>query len=480
MPTSPQSPDVAARLLRARLGAACFAEGAVRAFAATSAAAGVVALAARILFPSLATAPLALAAAGAVAAASAAAGLLAMRRRPATASCLAAIDAASDANGLFLSRAGEAGYPVPSPALSKVSLHLRHLPAAAALAAVFCAVVLALPASLFAHASRPRPTIDLGETVQAQAQTAEKLAEADLLPAETALAISNELARIRQDSDASDPARDLAALDHIEEQLDRAAGESAFRAEEEMDALQAASALISALQKTFPQPSGDAPPPPSQEALSSFLSSLPLDKSTSSALQEALEQMASSTNSPSSSPAALSPEQLAALQSMLQSAIAERAAKLGALRELGKLDPSKFSKCNGGSCTNGAACAAALSKLLSECSGASAEAAACLSACEVPGAGGPSRGRADAPITFGDPSSEEGAEYDNGALAAQVGEGPVYSAGKVTADPTADSAASPTAPGGLAAPATPSAGVSADAPLLPRHKAAVSRYFDGE
>ncbi|NLE41255.1 MAG: hypothetical protein GX615_05435, partial [Lentisphaerae bacterium] len=339
-----------------------------------------------------------------------------------------------------------------------------------AFALAFAVVVAALPSSVFLRRLDPN-RLSLDSLVERELATAAMLEEAGLLPEQTATALTNELARLNETGDAQDPARVLEALDHIAGDMKRLAEDEAAAAAEQLAALQAASALTEQLAEALA--SGDlseAGSAGASQALADFLSSMPLSESLASNL---LSTLASSAGS-------LTPEMLQQLAEMLKQGGSLSASQLAALSELPLLDPALLKACQGGSrsggCTNGAACAAALEAMLGE--GAEAAAAA-LAAAGVPGRGGVSRGRGDAPLTWTDPATRENAAFKEERLV--PGSRPDLEQSQLqgvsfSAPETADAAA-PVASGVLAADGAATGG-AAPAVVLPRHREAVKQYFN--
>ena len=330
---------------------------------------------------------------------------------------------------------------------------------------LFGLTTLLLPARFFAGTPRPA-TQGLGALVGELAERVSQAESENLLPEPLVAALSNQLKRIEAGGDAADPARTLEALDHIEEELSKSADAQAEKLAAEQTALQAALALAEQMASSLDAaPPTDAQANAAAEAFSQLLAQAPL----APALASNLLAVVAGTNGLTTA----SLEQLAA---QLREAGMCREAQLKRLGELRLVDASACR--GGGSCTNAQACAAALTQMI-EGSGHDAEAAACLAAlCNTPGAGGLSRGRGDAPLTWTDPASREGAAFKDEALnpahlpAADQARLEGLSA---TAPEVADTPA-PATTGALNASA-PASGGAPQAPILPRHRETVTRFF---
>lgn len=411
----------------------------------------------RLLFIPVLAAPAALAAAA-----------LATRRTPSPEATLAALDAASAAGGLVMCSGadGASAWPAAVTRLPAIAWNGSRAARGLALALCFCLTTILLPARFFAGSS-PSIKQDLDSLA---GQLAERVAQAEseaLLPEPLVAALSNQLARIAESGDAADPARTLEALDHIEEELSKSAAEQAEALTAEQAALQATLALAEQMASRF-----DAAPPTgtqaaaAAEALSQLLAQAPF----APALASNLLATVAGTNG-------LSAATLQQLAGRLREAGAFGEAQL---RRLGELRLVDAEACRGsGSCTNAQACAAALAQLI-EGRGPDAEAAACLAAlCNTPGAGGPSRGRGDAPLTWTDPSSREGAAFKDETL--NPAHMPTADQARLeglsaTAPEVADTPA-PATSGALPDTAAPASGGAPQAPILPRHRETVTRFF---
>ena len=456
----------AAKRFRRRVARALALRGAVAAAAAALLLAGACAMALRLLDAAPARGVLALGIAGLAALAAGAAAAACARRAPPLKVCLAALDAASGAGGLFMTAglAGADAWPAPAPVVPQVVWRDARLAGGLLLGLLFCAGVVALPRHVFVRARGER--LELATVVEQAAQQAARLEEERLLPAQVAAALSNELAKISETGDASDPARVLEALDHINSEMARVAQEQAETLAGEQADMQAAQALVEMLAErmadsAMPAQAFDG----AQEALAQFLASARLPASVMSNLLAA-----------ASAPGGLSPATLKELAERLKAAGLLEGSKLMSLSEMKLVDASL---CKGaGACTNASACQAALAGLLAE-DGPASDAASVLTAmCSRPGKGGVSRGRGDAMLTWTDPSSRESVTFKEQALRPNrmPGADQARLEGVSAAAPTVAGAAAPAAPGALTAEGA-ARGVTPQAVVLPRHKETVKRFF---
>ena len=395
-------------------------------------------------------------------------GALAARRSPPLAAILAAIDAANSAGGLVMCAGtdGASAWPVTVNRLPGIVWNASRATGGLALAMLFGLTTLLLPARFFAGTTRPA-TQGLGALVGELAERVSQAESENLLPEPLVAALSNQLERIEAGGDAADPARTLEALDHIEEELSKSADAQAEKLAAEQTALQATLALAEQMASSLDAaPPTDAQANAAAEAFSQLLAQAPL----APALASNLLAVVAGTNGLTTA----SLEQLAA---QLREAGMCREAQLKRLGELRLVDASACR--GGGSCTNAQACAAALTQMI-EGSGPDAEAAACLAAlCNTPGAGGLSRGRGDAPLTWTDPASREGAGFKDESLTTTrmpAADQARLEGLSAVAPEVADTPA-PATSGALLETAAPASGGSPQAPILPRHRETVTRFF---
>lgn len=457
-----------ARRFRRRIRLALALRGAAAGALAGLLFAGAAALAARLLDAACPPEWLGAAVAAAAACAALAGGALGARRTPPPEVCVAALDAAGEAGGLLMCAGAPGAEAWPRPEVRAPQVSWRgdaRLAVGLAFAGAFCAAVVALPRSVFVGPRAER--LALASLVEEQAAKAALLEEQQLLPPQAAAALSNELARLAEAGDASDPARVLEALDHISDELQRAAQEkSEALAGQQADA-QAAQALAEMLAQALEQGQGASPANPlggAGEELASLLSSARLPPA-----------LASNLLALAAAPGGLSPGAMRELAERLKGAAALSAEQLARLGELRMIDPSA---CAGGGCTNGAGCAEALARMLSEDGPAADAAQALVAMCSEPGRGGTSRGRGDAMLTWTDPSTRENASFAEQAL--KPGRLPSLEESRLqglsASAPEVPQAAAAAAVGALAAGGA-AGGTTPQGAVLPRHREAVKKYF---
>lgn len=399
------------------------------------------------------------------------AALAAWRRTPSAGQCLAWLDAAGSSGGLLLM----AGHPgaeawkdrlpasLPEP---RLRWRESRRPAVWLAAAAFAAAVVLVPARLV-HAVLAAP-LDLSPLIAPLQEKAAALIEPDVTPPENLESWRQELEASAALQDGTDPARALEALDQLREQIEQAGAQTADQLMQEQELMRAAQAAAESLQGAFAEGgAGSEAATASLAAFNQFAAGQEWPAALTNTLPaDLLAALPAGT---------LTPEQLDALAKLLKDAGDLKAGQLGRLVDAQLVEASR---CPPGSlCTNGAACEAALARFLDNQEGGDAL-AACFSGEGKPGRGGVSRGRGDAPLTWTDPSSAAGIGFKDIKLTSAST--PSLDAAK----PVGFSAAAPDAtpgaailqPGALAG-AAPAPLAGRQAVILPRHRAAVDRFF---
>jgi len=289
------APAAAARRLRRAIRAALLQRAAWGALVFGLLLAGGAFFALRVAAPSLA--PLALLpwVALPVGALFAAVAIPALRRLPSEERCLAAVESSSRAGGLALCSGmpGAAAWAVPETIEPAVRFRpSRGLAAALPLAAVFCALSLALPSSLFERVlpAPPDPT-GIRALAAREEERVEDLLDAGALDEAKAAELREWLEQVREGAEKGDASQAalLEALDHVARKLDDAALAAASAAVAEQNALLAAEGVASALADAAAAgslaPEGAAAAP---AALSDMLQAMPLSPDTLASVSSAL------------------------------------------------------------------------------------------------------------------------------------------------------------------------------------------------
>ncbi len=394
-------------------------------------------------------------------------GLLALRRLPSREKLAAAADGHAHFGGLLLAadRPGADRWAVDRPASAEPEVTWRPravlLPPAVAL--LFAALALWMP---IIHPTQAihRP-FELDQQFGKTAEQIETLEQEELIEAPEAETLREQLEQIWQDARGDSPIATLEALDHLQEMLQH----TSDQALEEMLSQMLDAATMEAVSRTLAEALSDP------GALESLAGALELFSSEMlETLSEAIEGMQipealkeALKNAPS-----LSPEQLKQLCEALKNCQNGNNACLSRLCEAGLIDPEAL---QAGMAALGEQGQEALAAFLSEHEGD--ELGACLS-CFMPGTGGITRGRGDAPLTFKDPSSADGATFTPemvppGALAS-LDDARLKGISMSAPEPSDPDA--PTAAGALDG-ARAGGGTARRYPIQPRHRQAVESYF---
>ena len=410
----------------------------------------------------------------------------ALRRSPPIGVCVSALDAKSEAGGLFMC-AGEDGaeaWKRPAERVPEVvTSDMRPVATMVALALAFAVLPLVLPQSAFSAVSAELIASIENIVERELAKTAE-MREEDLLPEETAAAISEEIERLAKNAGTADTARVLEALDHISNELNRAAEESIGAIAEERMALQAANAVVSALTEALQNGAfseSDFAGGDMKAALSSladFVAAMPFSDET----REALEKMLADCEAGAS---VLDEESMKKLAEFLQQCDAAQAGRLARMADMKSLDPRTLDKLrqaceNGGSCTNSGSCSASLAAMLAAyCEGGEEGENGACDVSVLTESWGISRGDAPpAPLTWTEQVSKEGTGFNDEFLS-MPDLPPLESAQLIGVSASAPEVADVPAEvgGGALDSSGEKSGTTAAATVLPRHRDAVKHYF---
>ncbi len=394
--------------------------------------------------------------------------ILGLRRRPSEGSVLALLDRHHRGGGLMMA-AGElelGGWRglIGEVAVPQVAGSYRWGSLAAAAAFVAGAFLVPVtPAGLAAE----RP-LEIGEEIARLTERIELLEQEGLLGEDQAERFDDELQSLQDEASGEDPAATWEALDHLQEITDRAAAEVAEAALAEGARLAAAEAVAEALRGD----AGGAGEGLASEAMAE-LSALTARAAADSRLLE----VAVAAELGASAGESLDLGELLDALRRGQDDLGDKLDRLyaGGLIDLETLLAAKKSL-EGGDLEK-------LADFLDE-NGLEAAGDYCRGGRpgSRPGRGGVSRGRADAAMTWKDPSSPEGAKWraqvlDPSSLAALHQS---HLLGLTAADPSAPEPGAPAAGAGIDPGATSGGGAGGayTHTLLPRHRGAVQRYFD--
>jgi hypothetical protein len=295
----------------------------------------------------------------------------------------------------------------------------------------------------------------------------EALKEAQIIEEARAEALEQKLDQLSHEASGEDPAKTWEALDHLNDAVEKAAGDAAEAAESRQGRLARAEALAEGLTAGADQLDSKT----MTEAMKT------LGKMTQDAIKE--NESLAGDLSPGTLEAiksgSLKAENLKDISKALsrsKSALDQKLSKLSQSNQLGKIDPKSLK----GGAQAGRRDNSGLAKFLKENAEKMSVDEATLQWCE--GKGGVDRGRGDAAMTWTDGSSEKGARFKEKVLP------PSSVAGLNDSQLVGLSASAPeVAAGGVAAhgalnSAASGGGSAYTQTILPRHRGAVKRYFD--
>jgi hypothetical protein len=398
-------------------------------------------------------------------------GIWQWRTRPAEQELRGVLDRHNQAGGMIVAESdvdmGAWKKELPVLALPEFRWHSRRPLMVFTCAAVFLAATFLIPEKHLGFGADR--TLEIGSLVGEINEELEVLEEEQILEEKKSNDLQNQLKKLEHDADARDPAKTWEALDHLKQANSDLAKQAAEEAMQKMNDLKHAEALAGAL-GMLPEPN-EALSAAGMQDLAAMLDDAKLENGLlKGEIPKDLLEKAKKGK--------LTPEQLKKLLEAIKNNKGDINDAIAKLVNIRLLDVEKLGECQGaGQCPN----PGDLAKFLAaNCNGTNS----CtngLSAFVAAFCSGIKRGRADAPITWMDPSTFDGTSSKNqvlpmGSLSAMKDAkfvGISRSAPEVTgAQENAGSGAlSGTAAGG---------GSAQVQQVLPRHKGAVQRFFKRE
>ncbi len=409
----------------------------------------------------------------------------AMRTLPDRAAIRAAVDRHNDAGGMVMAAEetdlgmwGGRIKAVGTPALRWRGGRAWGVFAAAA---AFVVIAFAMPDRLVAI-NRAQP-LDVGEQVGQLEEQLAVLEEEKIVQPDAAQQVRDKLHQVRDEARGDDPVKTWAALDRMQENMAHTATRAAEQAVRSAERLADAEALAKTLEqagqtldgKTMAEAMNDLAAMMDKALSAKDLPADALDAATMQKLAEAMKGMAPGDVPP------LDAETLKKIAAACKACKGDRQAMIARLVE-GKLVEAKLAEAGEQA---GEADVAALVQWLEEnqgdCAGAKLAALCKGRGSLKPGEGGIHRGRGDAPMTWQDPTSEQGAKYKAEALppASLAALKDSKLMGVSVGDPTRQEAWGPAQAGALGGAAT-GGGSAHTHVILPKHRGSVERYFDRE
>jgi hypothetical protein len=423
----------------------------------------------------LAAAPLAIAPAFFVAA----------RRLPGRTALRALLDRRSGCGGLLMAaeeqHLGRWQAALPEILLPRVRWHGLRACALLAMAGSFVLVAFLVPAG-FANL-QTGPTLEVGREADKLAKRIEVLKEEAVLDPARADSLAQKLDQVREQASGKDPVKTLEALDHLQEVTSQAAKEAEQSAVRKAEEMTRAEALAEALKEAGP----DLSPQRLAEAMNELAALTKKAAEENDVLRKRLDPKTAKVLASAS----LDPETLKKLSRAMREGKTDLAERLAKLQKAGLLDRealerlAKCGECSGEALTSllkEGAGKMSVAEMVGLCEGCNKEALAdFLRECQgnKPGRGGITRGPGAASLTFGKPTSEEGFKFKEEVLPPSsleaLKKSKVINVGRVA--PKVGDPIAPAEAGALAGAAV-GGGAANTQVVLPRHRAAVERYFE--
>jgi hypothetical protein len=330
-----------------------------------------------------------------------------------------------------------------------------------AVAAAFVALGFLVPQSL---ASLGGSRLDVTREVERLKAQLEVLEKEKLIDRERAEALKIKLDDLRRDASGKDPVKTMEALDHVQDVAKQAAQEAAEKASRKMEEMARAAALAEALDRNGSRLDAAE----LTEALNQLAALARKAALENDLLEESLDQDLIDALKKGK----LTKEQLKKLAKALEEGKGKMAEQVSKLVKAKLIDADALAKCDEcGKCDN-----AALALYLKE-NGFKSETADELT--EM-GNGGVDRGPGEAKLTFGDESTEDGVKYKEEELPAARQQALRESqlSGVSKGSPSSGKDKRQAGSTGALDGAKSGGGSAMTQVVLPRHKAAVERYFD--
>lgn len=436
---------------------------------------GTLLLALRFAAPGYERAALVLGAAGAIAVVIASA-LVARRDVPDDASLRAMLDRDSGAGGLLMAAAetdARAWHAAPV-AIPRHAIRWRAGRPVTLLcvAGVFAWSTLLVPSRFV----RPRPALDLSADTERVEEQIETLKNEEILPVEEAAVLEQQLDEIAKTAEGDDPAKAWEAMDNLEESVQKTADAAAEQALQTTDAMTRLEAFAGAL--------AEASAELSPEELASGMQELSEAAREAAAKSGQFAKSLSPELAKAAASGSLTKEQMEALASSAGMTKEQLRKTLEAMNKAGLADQKTLRKnASLGNKADQKELAKQLRQNPGQGMGKTVDAyckAGGDGSGDQAGKGGVSRGPGHAPLLFDGQTAEDASKFKEivlppsavGDLAQSIA---IASSPGLPDDPNA-----PASSGGVTGNAAAGGGSAARQPVLPRHRAAVSRYFERE
>jgi hypothetical protein len=397
----------------------------------------------------------------------AAAVVWAIRRVPARAGVAAFLDSRNGCGGLLVTGEeqplGSWEQRLPEPAPVHIHWQAKRPLVAFVAGVVFVLFGLLLPEALTAPASR---ALEIGKETEKLAALVDLLQKEAVIEKDRAESLQKELERVTKEAKGADPVKSLEALDHVQDLVTKAAQEAAEAAIAKTEKLAKAEALADGLKHA----GKDLAAKVKTEAMSELAELVKKAAAETGLLDKHLD----AKTFEAAMKGKLSAADLKKLTDALKGSKKDLADLMEKLKDARLIDPELLKKCECAGKCDGKGLAALLKKeggkmaigdMLKECMG------------EKAGKGGITEGPGAADITWGPRSSEEGVKFKEetlppGALS-ELKKSMVI--GLSPGDPKKDKGLA--SKSGVLSGSTPGGGSANTPVILPRHRAAVERFF---
>lgn len=388
--------------------------------------------------------------------------LLSLRRLPDRSAVRAFLDHRSGCGGLFMAseraELGEWKARMPALAEPRPRWRARRSATLALASVVFASISFLVPTP--SNGSAPDRSLDIAKEVQAIASDIDLLKKEEIINPSQAETLETKLDSLSAEARGEDPAKTWEALDHLQNEVSKTAEESAEQLARRNEQLAQAQALSEALAEAGSGIDSKLMTEAMKELQAQMQGAAGKEKNGQAIPEDLLKALKSGS---------LTKEQLKQLADALKLSKGGIARQLTKLHDARLIDLKTLKQCEkGGQCDS-----AGLAQFLSENS-------ANMSVTEMMerwGRGGVDRGRADAPMTWADRSSERGAKFKEQIL-------PSSTAGLKDSELVGRSSGAPEIEkagphqGGALKTAVAGGGSAFTQTVLPRHRAAVNRYFE--
>ncbi len=401
--------------------------------------------------------------------------VLAWRRTPDASRLKALLDGHSASGGLYMVTdevdTGSWQGRLSQCQCPRVHWQAKRSLVCASLALIFVLIAFLIPARFVEAVTGAG--LDIEHVLEDITDQVEILAEEEIVTRIEAYELQETIREVRKQAQTGEAGKTWESLDHLQEKLNQRAAEAAMSLLQQTETASRTQTLAQAMQLQGAN-FDDETLAGSMEALARMLSQKLAEDLSLSDLDEALlKQIKAALESGQFDPADLS-----ALANQMDLSKIQMRQCLTRLCEGRLIDPAQLSQCDAFSPCNGDGLGAFLCEA-GVCQDFN-EVTACFMGGNIPGRGGITRGRGDAPMWFNDASSEDGIGFKEQVLprTAMPNLKDAQSVGVSLGDPTlSDSERGASTSGALAGVGdTGSSAVSQQ--ILPRHKHTVKRYFE--